>query len=195
MVARGYAPPPDYRGPYHGHRWKRETVDYWLTHRTGRGKGGGRPRAVDAPPPPREALPEAPPSRPTPIRLSGLGPCEEWQGRRSRDGYGFFGVKTAAHRHAWEQAHGPIPPGMVVRHRCDNPPCVRVDHLEIGTPADNVRDSVERGRARGGNERKSREEKLATRRAYYRKNYEKMREQERVRKARLRSLDPNRPGD
>jgi H2-forming N5,N10-methylenetetrahydromethanopterin dehydrogenase-like enzyme len=47
---------------------------------------------------------------------------------------------------AWEEAHGPIPEGMVVMHTCDNPPCYEVTHLVLGTMADNVRDSVAKGR-------------------------------------------------
>lgn len=35
---------------------------------------------------------------------------------------------------------------MIVRHRCDNPPCININHLALGTQKDNVRDSIERGR-------------------------------------------------
>lgn len=42
---------------------------------------------------------------------------------------------------------GNIPKGMLIRHKCDNPSCCNVDHLEIGTVKDNVRDMIERGRA------------------------------------------------
>jgi hypothetical protein len=51
-----------------------------------------------------------------------------------------------ATRFIYEQAHGKIPDGMVVRHKCDVSLCVNPDHLEIGTQADNVRDTVDRGR-------------------------------------------------
>lgn len=53
-----------------------------------------------------------------------------------------------SHRYSYIANHGPIPPGMLVRHKCDNPPCVRPDHLEIGTHADNSRDMMVRGRHR-----------------------------------------------
>jgi uncharacterized protein (DUF433 family) len=40
--------------------------------------------------------------------------------------------------------------GLLIRHRCDNPPCVNPGHLEVGTPADNAADMVSRSRqARG----------------------------------------------
>jgi hypothetical protein len=43
--------------------------------------------------------------------------------------------------------NGEIPEGMVIRHTCDNPGCINIDHLRIGTQADNVRDMYDRGRA------------------------------------------------
>lgn len=81
-----------------------------------------------------------------------LGPCEEWTQSRNFAGYGlrwdlFKHRYRKAHRMAWEDAHGPIPEGMLVRHKCDNPPCIRVDHLELGTYADNNNDRVKRGRS------------------------------------------------
>jgi hypothetical protein len=48
-----------------------------------------------------------------------------------------------AHRVAYEQHNGPIPDGMEVGHLCGNPACVRPDHLEAVSHAENVR----RGRA------------------------------------------------
>ncbi len=78
------------------------------------------------------------------------GDCNVWTGHRNAGGYGQIQVNgrpRAAHRIAYELAHGPIADGLVVRHTCDNPPCIRVDHLIIGTVADNNRDKAERGRA------------------------------------------------
>jgi hypothetical protein len=81
--------------------------------------------------------------------------CWEWQGVRKTEGYGRWGVGIkayghggVAHRMSWILANGPIPAGMLVCHRCDNPPCVRPDHLFLGTAVDNNRDRDAKGRAR-----------------------------------------------
>lgn len=77
--------------------------------------------------------------------------CWEWKASRDALGYGFFRVTTResmkkAHRVAWELTNGPIPDGLVVCHRCDNPPCVRPDHLFLGSLSDNTQDSIAKGR-------------------------------------------------
>lgn len=76
--------------------------------------------------------------------------CRLWQGAVDSDGYGVLTThqtreKKAAHRWVWEMAYGPIIPGLVVRHKCDNRLCFRLSHLELGTVADNNRDASERG--------------------------------------------------
>lgn len=60
------------------------------------------------------------------------------------------GKKLKLSRVMYEAKFGPIPEGMVVRHRCDNPRCINPDHLEIGTQADNMADKIERGRQPSG---------------------------------------------
>ena len=85
-------------------------------------------------------------------RTSDTG-CWEWHGVRNQRGYGQVSVTgqiRATHRVAWELTHGPIPPGMIVCHRCDNPPCVRPDHLFLGTHRDNTVDSMTKGRLVSG---------------------------------------------
>lgn len=72
--------------------------------------------------------------------------CWEWQGALSKEWqYGAFRVSAKrptvkAHRVSWEIANGEIPEGMNVLHKCDNPKCVRLSHLFLGTIADNNRD-------------------------------------------------------
>lgn len=75
--------------------------------------------------------------------------CWLWQSGTFDNGYGRFrhGLRQRrAHRCSYELTHGPIPEDQVVRHKCDTPLCCNPDHLELGTPADNVRDRDERGR-------------------------------------------------
>lgn len=76
--------------------------------------------------------------------------CWEWQGSRLPHGYGHLTIPGRgvpyAHRISWELTHGEIPDGLWVLHHCDNPPCVRPDHLFLGTAQDNVDDSIRKGR-------------------------------------------------
>ena len=79
--------------------------------------------------------------------------CWWWEGFCEPDGYGLVGLFsslmiTRAHRAAWLLTNGPIPAGLHVLHRCDNPPCVNPDHLFLGTHGDNMRDARLKGRLR-----------------------------------------------
>lgn len=78
--------------------------------------------------------------------------CWPWRGCVDR--YGTISVGTRAegnrdaHRVSWEIHYGPIPKGMCVLHSCDNRPCVRPDHLFLGTKKDNSEDAKKKGRIR-----------------------------------------------
>jgi hypothetical protein len=79
--------------------------------------------------------------------------CWEWQGSRDKDGYGILCVNrknVRAHRLIWELFNGTIPKGYCICHNCpngDNPSCVRLEHLFLGTYKDNAQDMVRKGRA------------------------------------------------
>jgi HNH endonuclease len=82
--------------------------------------------------------------------------CEMWTAGRFRRGYGQFKVgsrtdgtrrNVQAHRWIYEQRHGPIPPGLEVRHRCDRPACMADAHHLLGTRQENADDMVERCRS------------------------------------------------
>lgn len=75
--------------------------------------------------------------------------CWLWEGTKRSKGYGTFmlrGLQCRAHRVAWELTYGPIPRGMEICHHCDNPACVRPDHLFLGTQKDNIQDAITKGR-------------------------------------------------
>lgn len=81
--------------------------------------------------------------------------CWEWRASVATNGYGQVwtdtsagrgGKKMAAHRCAWLLTHGELPAGLCVLHRCDNPLCVRPDHLFLGTLSDNTQDMLAKGR-------------------------------------------------
>ena len=85
------------------------------------------------------------------------GDCLEWLGARSTQNYGqaqFGGGgegldrkprRDQVHRKVFEFFHGPIPAGMQVCHKCDNPPCINPDHLFVGTARDNKLDAKAKG--------------------------------------------------
>lgn len=82
----------------------------------------------------------------------GASGCWLWTASRA-GGYGQLGMfkqsPIRAHRWAWEQANGrPVPVGLGVLHRCDVCHCVNPAHLFLGTPADNTRDMIAKGRSR-----------------------------------------------
>lgn len=88
-------------------------------------------------------------------RVDCSGECWLWKkGKRTgpNGGYGILKVnceRVDAHRLAFQLAYGPIPDGLYVCHHCDNPPCVRPDHLFLGTHQDNMDDMRRKGRNSG----------------------------------------------
>lgn len=92
------------------------------------------------------------------------GECWNWTSAKDRKGYGKFSIGSSrkpdgsrrnsmvsAHRYSYEMHFGAIPKGegfhgVCVLHRCDNPSCVRPEHLFLGTSKDNVHDMDKKGR-------------------------------------------------
>lgn len=76
--------------------------------------------------------------------------CWIWTGYFGTTGYGQFSVRNRcrkAHRVSYELFKGKLQKGLLVCHSCDNPKCVNPDHLWTGTPSDNMKDKVQKGRA------------------------------------------------
>lgn len=85
-----------------------------------------------------------------PTLVAELGNCWVWTGN-TRTGYGMIrdnGKMRSAHRLSWAMEQGVEYPhrSVIIRHRCDNPPCIRSSHLESGTYLDNNHDMLKRGR-------------------------------------------------
>ena len=75
--------------------------------------------------------------------------CWIWTGHKDEKGYGHIGIgkkSVRVHRVVYERYIGPIPEGLILRHKCDIRNCVRPDHLILGTQKQNVQDMIDRGR-------------------------------------------------
>lgn len=125
------------------HRKKR-----WHYVRAGDGRKRvptGRPKGVQPTPPSERFWPK--------VNIEGgdAEPCWPFMGSKNKYGYGLFYMndikrKVPAHRIAYALHFGSFDRTLIVRHRCDNPPCCNPSHLILGTIADNNRDRKERGR-------------------------------------------------
>ncbi len=82
--------------------------------------------------------------------------CWVWEGAKRAFGYGVMKIGGRAgalfftHRLSYALFVGPIPPGMLICHKCDNPPCLNPDHLFLGSASDNMRDMFNKGRWSSG---------------------------------------------
>lgn len=79
--------------------------------------------------------------------------CWVWRGLPNKGGYvrtSLRGVCMYVHRASWVFHNGPIPDGMLVCHKCDNPPCCNPEHLFLGTHKDNANDAAFKGRLMSG---------------------------------------------
>jgi hypothetical protein len=89
----------------------------------------------------------------------GPNECWPWMAsvRRKDEGYGAFWLDQRhqpSNRVAWTLTNGDIPEGMVVCHKCDNPPCCNPAHFFIGTRAENDEDRIAKGRQCRGERQK-----------------------------------------
>jgi hypothetical protein len=79
--------------------------------------------------------------------------CWVWNGPINTHGYGNYcvnGRSQGAHRYSYELHYGSIPKGLFICHTCDNPSCVRPDHLFIGNSRTNADDCVKKRRTTWG---------------------------------------------
>lgn len=75
--------------------------------------------------------------------------CWLWTAAHNPNGYGFMwsgSKREYSHRLSYTLFKGPIPSGLNVLHKCDQPACVNPDHLSVGTQSENLRDMVRKGR-------------------------------------------------
>lgn len=89
------------------------------------------------------------------LRVQKTDSCWLWIGHCDVGGYGIIHTaywhndrQMKAHRVSYEIHYGSFPKHLRVLHRCDNPRCVRPDHLFLGTDIDNIRDRDAKGRRR-----------------------------------------------
>ncbi|MCK9416834.1 HNH endonuclease [Candidatus Dojkabacteria bacterium] len=76
--------------------------------------------------------------------------CWEWLAAKTNGGYGQICGLGLTHRVSYKFFVGPIPKGLFVLHKCDNPSCVNPNHLFLGTQRDNMQDMSKKDRSLKG---------------------------------------------
>ena len=83
------------------------------------------------------------------VNILGKDDCWNWTAGIDTPGYGGFkynGKKINSHVMTWILTNGEVPKGFWILHTCDNKLCCNPNHLFLGTPLDNVRDMIKKGR-------------------------------------------------
>jgi len=94
--------------------------------------------------------------------IKGENQCLNWVGVK-RLNYGrinYKGKTIGCTRLIWQWNNGNIPGDLIICHKCDNPACVNIEHLFLGTKLDNMKDCVNKGRKKGLKGEKSPRSKL-----------------------------------
>ena len=96
------------------------------------------------------------------VKENGCHEC--YSHRKDRDGYpriDRLGKEWIMSRYIWTLMHGDILDKLVVRHKCDSPSCINIDHLELGTQKQNLVEMWARGRGNKNKKQLSKKDKMA----------------------------------
>lgn len=103
----------------------------------------------------------------------GMFECWLWTASTAAEGYGYIwwgSRREYTHRISYTIHHGPIPEGLHILHRCDNPRCVNPTHLWAGSHKQNMHDKMHKGRS--GTAKVTREIALEIRKQYASRKYD-----------------------